>query len=665
MALTWQNVAAPDFSGSIQAQKVAGDSMNNGFGAIQAALASFEQNKINQAKMADDQRRALLGDQTIRLGNTGLEQANSQEAWKFQNTKAYEAARPAAVARANEIRSLAALGTPEGKAKALELQRNSADVFAATGWTPADVNGQINGNIETANSGLASNNAFQVSGDANIARGKNLEAEKLAASAMSQLGDSAAAAEQVRNNPNLSPDLAAAAIAKIAELGKSVDQPAVDPQSLIMDQRIAEQSANPLVGLVDRTEGAGKYNTLFGHAQDKNTPFAGVDVTKMSLDQLTQLDGQYGPWVKQQLANSGQTARIATPMGRFQIVGDTRRQVAKEMGLSGDTVFDANTQNAMFNHLVDKRISGPRTMDGKLSGLRAEWEGFKNVSDAELSKAVTAYESGDKSAFTNFTQSSGDTISAAMNQANVASNAASAADAQQANTLMRSAADSNQALLDRSTQAQSQAQTFLDQVTAGNAFNQDEPLVDTLVNRPDAKLDKNAVINKLHKEMGDQDGLTVDQVADEVNMVMDNHPGMGADMAAAFLKNNIGQTTWGVRFAYGNRSIYDDKMEEQIKRFYGTGAEPTKDLQGAVAKIQEQRMKQESVKQLADLTAQVEKAKNSYFSDVSRKNAGRTGVNADKSLKRYQMTQDALDKALGSLKSDPRAFANIKSKTGL
>ena len=41
-----------------------------------------------------------------------------------------------------------------------------------------------------------------------------------------------------------------------------------------------------LLDMIDRTEGAGNYSTLFGHAQRPGQPFAWVDVFRMNLDQL-------------------------------------------------------------------------------------------------------------------------------------------------------------------------------------------------------------------------------------------------------------------------------------------------------------------------------------------------------------------------------------------
>lgn len=136
-----------------------------------------------------------------------------------------------------------------------------------------------------------------------------------------------------------------------------------------------------LMGLMDRYEGGGRYDTLFGHSQ-KNR-FKGIDVSKMTLGQLKDFQstkGEYGNWVKQELGRQGQTPRIATPIGRYQFVGTTLRNVSAAMGLSDDTVFDKGTQDAMFQfHLRRTLASAKGGMMGKVKALRGQWEGFKNV----------------------------------------------------------------------------------------------------------------------------------------------------------------------------------------------------------------------------------------------------------------------------------------------
>jgi len=146
---------------------------------------------------------------------------------------------------------------------------------------------------------------------------------------------------------------------------------------------------------IDATEGGGDYNTLFGFSEKEGRAFEGVNVSEMTIGELKKFanpSGEYGQWVKQELANSGQKARVATPMGRYQFVGSTLFPLAKELGLDDNTVFDKTTQDQLFNHYLGKTMSSAETMDGKLKALRGAWEGFKHLPDATLSALVEKYE---------------------------------------------------------------------------------------------------------------------------------------------------------------------------------------------------------------------------------------------------------------------------------
>ena len=144
-----------------------------------------------------------------------------------------------------------------------------------------------------------------------------------------------------------------------------------------------------LLALMDKKEGGGKYNTLFGHSQNRNGQFAGIDVTKMSIADVVQFsrpDGAYGQWVKTKVG------RVATPMGRFQIVGTTLRGAIKELGIPADAKFTPQVQNRIFKHLANRRLKSAKTPAGKRAAMRAEWEGFHSVADNVLDKAIRNFE---------------------------------------------------------------------------------------------------------------------------------------------------------------------------------------------------------------------------------------------------------------------------------
>lgn len=170
--------------------------------------------------------------------------------------------------------------------------------------------------------------------------------------------------------------------------GASYAQPASDAG---VRPRGNPGQAAGLIGLVDRSEGGGDYSTLFGHSQRAGGRFAGMDVSKMTLGELyafTDPNGEYGQWVK----STNPQGVVATPLGRYQIVGSTLRRTAGALGLPDDTVFSPGVQDRMFGHLANARLSKSDNMNTKIAELRSEWHGFKGIPDAELAHAIEAYE---------------------------------------------------------------------------------------------------------------------------------------------------------------------------------------------------------------------------------------------------------------------------------
>ncbi|MEI1249263.1 hypothetical protein [Rhizobium aouanii] len=141
---------------------------------------------------------------------------------------------------------------------------------------------------------------------------------------------------------------------------------------------------------VDRTEGAGDYDTLFGHAQ-KDGPFAGTSVSSMPIRDVlafTDPSGPYAQYVK------GKVGRVATPVGKYQTVGTTLRSAVGALGLDPNAPYDRATQDRVASYLARNRIASADTLPGKISALRSEWEGFKNVPDSEMAQIVADLQSG-------------------------------------------------------------------------------------------------------------------------------------------------------------------------------------------------------------------------------------------------------------------------------
>lgn len=151
----------------------------------------------------------------------------------------------------------------------------------------------------------------------------------------------------------------------------------------------ARSTGTGLVGLIDKTEGGGDYDTLFKFSNRDGGQFAGTKLTNMTLGDVyrfTDPSGDYGQWVA---ANNDGT--VATPVGKYQFVGSTARAVASKMGLPEDTPFNASTQDAMFAQHARDTIATADTMAGKRAALRRQWVGLRSVSDADLDAAINQF----------------------------------------------------------------------------------------------------------------------------------------------------------------------------------------------------------------------------------------------------------------------------------
>lgn len=475
MTLTWQNVAAPDFSAAIAARRAAAESMNSGFNAIQTALANYQANQqksdasavlAESLKYSDPEayNKALaagtiVGNHSIDaataealsnragtlLSNVGKDIGNQKDAWVLSTSQrddalkmARDAAQPAAMKLLADVRMLSSSGNPGDveTARKMLADTNNIATLKAAGFDSGNIQPLLDAERQAGINGYDYKNQVHDQQTLWAGQARADEARTLANDRMNNLGTPELGIRSIQEDPNIKdPQTKALAIKYILDgananiyvkpsqaevLAATVNPGSTNMASPDATKTVtpatapAQQPANdgnivvntgqaPMMGLLSKVE-ANSWDALFGNAQSKDSPFANVQVSKMTLGQLDQMDKGYGPWVRNELAKNGQDPRIATPMGRFQIVGDTRRRVAQAMGLSPDTVFDAKTQMGMFNFLVNERLSSAKTMDGKISALRSEWEGFKNVKNEDLANAITAWESGDPTALSGFTQ---------------------------------------------------------------------------------------------------------------------------------------------------------------------------------------------------------------------------------------------------------------------
>lgn len=145
-----------------------------------------------------------------------------------------------------------------------------------------------------------------------------------------------------------------------------------------------------LIEKYESNKGPEAYNTLYGHSQRKGEKFEGINVTNMTIAEILAFQnpsGEYGQWVKQNNPNR----QVSTPVGKYQFVGTTLRQVIDNMGLPRETVFTPEVQDKIFNYHIKNRLDSASTVDEKRRILRAEWEGFKSASNKELDAVINEY----------------------------------------------------------------------------------------------------------------------------------------------------------------------------------------------------------------------------------------------------------------------------------
>jgi len=206
---------------------------------------------------------------------------------------------------------------------------------------------------------------------------------------VARLGDAAQEDLDLGFTPDVLDTYTSTIRGSVEEALKQVAERDVSSSSDFSRNDMVFRGAGDLQSLVDQTEGAGDYNTLFGFAQDKDTPFKDVDVTKMTIGELeafTDPSGEYGQWVKAR--NKGV---VGTPLGRYQIIGSTLKDVSEALGFDKDTVFTPEVQDQMFAYLVSRRLNKAKTDTQMLSELRNEWQGFKSVDDDTLLAAAKQF----------------------------------------------------------------------------------------------------------------------------------------------------------------------------------------------------------------------------------------------------------------------------------
>lgn len=125
-------------------------------------------------------------------------------------------------------------------------------------------------------------------------------------------------------------------------------------------------------------ESKGDYNALFGFSNRPGGRWADTRLTDMSVNQAIDFAhprGAYAQWVKSQIG------RVATPMGGFQVVGNTLKQAKDWAGLTGDEQMTPEIQDRIGDAILKHQGTGA-------------WAGYKgpktpSVSDVDMGKLTS------------------------------------------------------------------------------------------------------------------------------------------------------------------------------------------------------------------------------------------------------------------------------------
>ncbi len=130
-----------------------------------------------------------------------------------------------------------------------------------------------------------------------------------------------------------------------------------------------------ILDLIASVESGGDYNATLDNGRWTG---GARNLTGMTLNQVRDLQRQMlGNPANRALYGDG---KGSSALGRYQITGATLEGLMKELGLSGDRLYNQDTQDELARALLRRRGSDP-------SALRQEWTGLKRVDDGTIRNA--------------------------------------------------------------------------------------------------------------------------------------------------------------------------------------------------------------------------------------------------------------------------------------
>lgn len=117
-------------------------------------------------------------------------------------------------------------------------------------------------------------------------------------------------------------------------------------------------------------ESGADWNALFGYQNRKGGKFSHIKPSEMTVDQWLKFqdpNGEYGQWVKAHRPDPENG--VATPMGAYQIVGDTLAMLKRDLKLKGDEVMTPEFQDYLAQEIYRRQGAGA-------------WQGYKGPRDS-------------------------------------------------------------------------------------------------------------------------------------------------------------------------------------------------------------------------------------------------------------------------------------------
>lgn len=132
-----------------------------------------------------------------------------------------------------------------------------------------------------------------------------------------------------------------------------------------------------ILSLIGAVESGGDYNATLDNGRWTG---GAQNLTMMTLDQVRALQARMRTPENRALYGNG---KGSSALGKYQIVGNTLESLIKELGLTGDRLFDEATQDEMARALLRRR-------GGNVEDLRNEWAGLRNVDSTTIMNAYNA-----------------------------------------------------------------------------------------------------------------------------------------------------------------------------------------------------------------------------------------------------------------------------------